>query len=385
MRLVPGQPVRGQRPDVQPLDGRARHALRDERRVVGESRGREGVADPLQHICLRVFYHARVREQELLVRQRVFRRVAPDDRRQQPRARGPPSPAAACRATPASRRARPGVFSPSSTMLLIASATSGLANALTSQFGSSHGRGLHAGELLRQPVGDRVGVLRRPDRAGVHARPPAVGRDRFHQQVEVLLPVVGLVFAEDDLASSRCRGSRRGGRSCTGPCCGRRRTPCSGRTAGGCRADPAWSVGRKPSTLAGMPALRNACRTRNGVHGSSRPGLQQQRNLERERRHPQRMHAGRVRRQHRPEDVGRRVERLHPPARGRVPLVERFDGSARGSARRSLPRCWPGRTAPCGRCGRRTPSALPVVADRLRMYWSNVSSVSPQGRVALRK
>src|SRR2546423_1184480 len=38
-------------------------------------------------------------------------------------------------------------------------------------------------------------------------------------------------------------------------------------------AAPAWSVGRNPRALAGMPALRNAWITRYGVHGSSRPGL----------------------------------------------------------------------------------------------------------------
>ena len=70
-------------------------------------------------------------------------------------------------------------------------------------------------------------------------------------------------------------------------------------------------------------------------HAHRRPrflaaGLQQQRHFERNRRHPQRMHAGGVRRQHRPEHIRRRVERLHPARRGRVSFVERFDVQAAG-------------------------------------------------------
>src|SRR4051812_11615738 len=86
MRLVPRQAVGRQRPDVQPLDVRAGHHLGDESGVLGDRRGGQGVPDPLQDVGLRAFYHGGVGEQELLVRQRVVRRIAEHDRRQQPRA-----------------------------------------------------------------------------------------------------------------------------------------------------------------------------------------------------------------------------------------------------------------------------------------------------------
>src|SRR4051794_28362722 len=157
-------------------------------------------------------------------------------------------------------------------MVLIASATAGLANALTSQFGSSHGRAFAPASRFASPSATALpfrGV--QTALAFTHARPPLAATDstimsRYFSQLSAWsspkmifeYPVPWISTRWSFLYGAMVRSSPK---AMLRP--HRRRMS----------AAPAWSVGRNPRTLAGTPALRNAWSTRYGVHGSSRPGL----------------------------------------------------------------------------------------------------------------
>ena len=58
-------------------------------------------------------------------------------------------------------------------------------------------------QAFRQRFADLFGVSRYPDARSVDARAPAVVGDRSDHHIEILLPVVNAVFANDDLAVAR--------------------------------------------------------------------------------------------------------------------------------------------------------------------------------------
>ena len=219
MRLVPGQAVGRQRSDVQPLDVRAGEQVRDEGRVVGQAGGGEGVADPLQHVGLRVFYHRRRRgtgtpcspaggpgssQRTIVGRSQAQRPVL-----HQPRA---------CRGTSAVTSTAPGVFSPSSIMALMASATAGVGERADLAVRVVPRPGLRPGEPLGQPLGDGAGRSAASTRPRRSRTPGRRWRRSPRPSRRGTSPTGRPGPRRRGTSSTRCRGSRRGGRSCTGPC-----------------------------------------------------------------------------------------------------------------------------------------------------------------------
>src|SRR5512133_2983276 len=63
-------------------------------------------------------------------------------------------------------------------------------------------QGTHRRQPLRERLGDLARVAARPYPGRVDAATPAVTEYAVHHQIEVLLPVIHLVVAEDDLGEA---------------------------------------------------------------------------------------------------------------------------------------------------------------------------------------
>ncbi len=74
--------------------------------------------------------------------------------------------------------------------------------AARADFGSSGGSGSIGPDLRGDGLGDLLGVPRRPDARAVDAAAAAVDEDAVDHDVEVLLPLIDLVVAEEDLAEA---------------------------------------------------------------------------------------------------------------------------------------------------------------------------------------
>ena len=155
------------------------------------------------------------------------------------------------------------------------------------------GKGFDCREFFCDGVGDLAAVLRRPDGGGVDAAAPAIGGDAGDDQVDVFFPLVGGVVAEDHLAES---GAVQFDARVFGPGLG-----------GGGVAEEHGPVdnlqeGAGAAVVGGIEA-KCLARHAGGAEGldesQRRPGflaagLEDNRGLERDRRKPQGMDAGRV-------------------------------------------------------------------------------------------
>jgi len=130
-----------------------------------------------------------------------------------------------------------------SIIMLMRSGIAGLAKAASLASGWSAGSARHVASFSAIAWGDRVAVFRCPDGAGIDAGTAAVGADRLHHDVEVLLPIVRGVIAEDDLGKARPVKLNAGGRGRTSWSCWHRQRASSDRRCGGARPAPPWSVG----------------------------------------------------------------------------------------------------------------------------------------------
>ena len=74
------------------------------------------------------------------------------------------------------------------------------ANGASSACSSSAARGTTWRQALRQRVGDGFGMAGDPEAGGIHARAAAVVGDRRRDDLDVVLPVVDAVLADDHLA-----------------------------------------------------------------------------------------------------------------------------------------------------------------------------------------
>ena len=119
----------------------------------------------------------------------------------------------------------------------------------------------------------RSRVLGHPDARGVDAGAAAVVGDGLDHHVEVLLPVVGDVGTDHDLAvAGPVHLDARVGFPAFAST-RRRRTPCRGRTSAGSRCRRHDRSGSSRRRSAGTPALIQEWMMRSGVHGSALPGL----------------------------------------------------------------------------------------------------------------
>ena len=174
----------------------------------------------------------------------------------------------------------------------------GTVNAARPAFGSSGGRGSIGPDPLGEGLGDFLGVPRGPDARAVDAAAAAVEVDAVDHQVEVLFPIVDQVVAEQDLAEAGAVGLHvrvalvaLDGGACRRRSCCARNWPAPPRRRRR-RRD------RSQIASGGMPASDERRR-----HAIRRPrllraGLEHQADLHRNDRQPQRVHAGRIRRQH---------------------------------------------------------------------------------------
>ena len=185
-------------------------------------------------------------------------------------------------------------------------------------------------------------VTHTPD-AFTHERPELFGNRRGHH-VDVLLPLVGDVRSDHDLAVARSVHFDARIALSSAWSSRHRRTPCRGRTTAESRCRP-----RDRSGSSRTP--RRARRPESGLDDAVRrprlgaARLQHQRHLQHDGRHPQGMHAGRIARQHHAQRVGAREEAEQWPSPGlcrrRAPTDPgRASGRRallrRGSARRAI-------------------------------------------------
>ena len=153
----------------------------------------------------------------------------------------------------------------------------------------------------RQPLADRLGNLARvpagPDAGAVDAASAAVDEDALDHQVEVVLPAIDLIVAEQNLREARAvrLHTRIAAVAIDRGCAAEDEAAGAGVEHG--RADVARRPDRWRSRRRGMPASKNAAAMRYGVHGSCGPGFSTRPHLHRDDRQPQRVHARRVRRQ----------------------------------------------------------------------------------------
>jgi hypothetical protein len=166
---------------------------------------------------------------------------------------------------------------------------------------------LDRGEALRERIGERIGVARHEDRGGVHAGAPAVLGDRVDQDVQVLRPGIDRVLADHDLRSTgavdlHARIARVGLRH--RDVAEEQRAPAELEDRGGALVIRRVEGERLRRHPRGDQRLHDAQR-RPGLLAA---GLQHDRDAERERGDPDRVHAGRVRGQHDAERARRREE-----------------------------------------------------------------------------
>ncbi len=135
-------------------------------------------------------------------------------------------------------------------------------------------------------------VLRDPHARRVHARAAAVVRHRLGDHVDVLLPLVGEVGTDHDLAVAGAVHFDAAARPSIASSIRHRRTPCRGRSIAGSRCRRRDRSGSRRMRPAGAPALTHALMMRSGVHGSALPGFSTSGIFNTVRRRPQRMHAG---------------------------------------------------------------------------------------------
>ena len=180
---------------------------------------------------------------------------------------------------------------------------------------------LDGAQPLGQRLGDGLPVARRPDARAVDAAPAAVDEDTVDHQVEVPLPVVGLVVAEQDLAETRSVHLHPGiaGVLLDGGRAAEDQAPRAVVEHGG--ADVA-QAGVERHRLARHPCLEERLRHAPRRPGLLRPGLQHQPDLQRDDRQPEAVHPRRVRRQHHAEHRRRRLVAPHDAVLLAVPSRE---------------------------------------------------------------
>ena len=271
--------------------------------LVGGDRGRrQRGPEGLGHVLRGHGHHRREREQELAVGQRMLGRLAQHDRGQEV---GRAFPLHEPRTLPIAGRQ----FHRARDLQVAVDHERDAAGDVGVREGGELGLGIvlgpraHAGQTLGQRIRERARVSRHPDPGGVDAGAPAVLEDGGDDHVEVSRPVLGGVGAEQDLAVpgtvdldtgiARIRLRGRHVAEDHSPAAAPQDLARAG-VIGGIEREGVRRRARAQEGLdepIGRPRLRA-------------PGLEDERGLEGQRRHPQRMDARRVGRQHDPE--GRR-------------------------------------------------------------------------------
>ena len=187
------------------------------------------------------------------------------------------------------------------------------------------------GHAARQGVGELVAVAWGEDGGGVDAGAAAVGGDRLHDDVEMALPVVGVVVAEEDLAAA-------GAVDLDIP---ERGIPPHGGVAAERDGAAGAEEHRVAAVMAGGVEAESLAREAGGDHGLHdaergerilAAGLEHDRDLHHERGEPERVHAGRVAGQQHAEAPGLREEVNVDPVLPDEAAVKELERHAAGEA-----------------------------------------------------
>ena len=202
MRLVPRDLHRGDGTEVQAVDQRRLEQGGAERCVLSDGGDHQGRADLAEHVRLCSLHHARIREQEFTVGERVGEGVAQHDGRSH--IHGPLETGLA-RAVPilgcnfhGARASQP----------FLDGGVNGVGHSRIGEGGEFggfvlRGQGRERSELLGKRIGNFSGVSGHDHRRGVDATAAAVVGNRGRHQVYELRPALDLVLADEDLAEAR--------------------------------------------------------------------------------------------------------------------------------------------------------------------------------------
>ena len=202
MRLIPTDLHGADRPDVEAVDVTALEQVVDEGLVLSDGGNDEAVADAAQHFALRNLQNTGVRAKELAVGERVLVVGAPDDGRAQEGA------ALEFGFAWAVAELRGHIFSTGGFEVVVDGAVDVVSHFDIGEASEAGvfvfgGRRHERAETLGECGGDFLAVFRHDDRRSVDAGTSAVVADGGDHDIEVILPVLDLVLADDDLAPAR--------------------------------------------------------------------------------------------------------------------------------------------------------------------------------------